>query len=74
MKKYKVRLEFKVKSIDLLEVEVEAENREEAIKAAEEKYINDPEDSDMYASDYYEATLDTGNMDVDVSEIEPTQG
>ena len=37
MKKYIVTLEFKVKSVDLLEVEVEANSREEAIKKAKLK-------------------------------------
>ena len=69
MKKFVVTLEFKVKSIDLLDVEVEAENREEAIKLAQEKYIENPNESDMHASDYYESSLDVGNMDVTVEEV-----
>ncbi len=68
MKKYTVSLEFKVKSVDLLDVEVEAENRYDAIRKAQEKYIENPDDSDFYASEYYESELDAGNMDVNVEE------
>ncbi len=66
--KYIVTLEFKVKSIDLLDVEVEASNKEEAIKKAEEKYLEYPSSLGAYASNYYESKLDTGNMDVQVEE------
>ena len=68
MKKYTVSLEFKVKSIDLLDVEVEAENRYDAIRKAQEKYIENPDDSDRYASEYYKSELDAGNMDINVEE------
>jgi hypothetical protein len=70
MKKYKVTLEFKVESIDLLDVEVEAEGREDAIEKAKEKYIENPNDSDMRASDYYESRLDVSNHDLEVEEVE----
>ena len=69
MKKFMVHLEFKVESIDLMDIEVEAETREEAIKLAEQSYINDPDQDDMYASDFYRVDLDEGNMDIIVEEI-----
>jgi len=37
-KKYIVRLEFDVQSIDLMDMEVEAESREDAIIKAKEKF------------------------------------
>ena len=67
--KYVVTLEFKVKSVDLLDVEVEAEDRDDAIRRAKEKYINNPDESSMRASDYYESKLDTFNYDFEVEEI-----
>jgi len=70
MKNYVVTLEFKVKSIDLLNVEVEAEDRDDAIRKAKEKYIENPDDSSKRASDYYESKLDTCNYDFEVEEIE----
>ncbi len=66
--KYIVTLEFKVKSIDLLDVEVEASSKEEAIRKAEEHYIENPDEASMYDSKHYESSLDTGNMDVEVEE------
>ena len=69
MKKFMVHLEFKVESIDLMDIEVEAETREEAIKLAEQSYINDPDQDDMYASDFYRVDLDEGNMDIIVEDI-----
>ena len=70
MKKYSVYLEFKVKSIDLMEIEVEASSREEAIKKAYESYDNDPNQADLYASDYYECEIDSKNMNLVVEEVE----
>ncbi len=66
--KYTVTLEFKVKSIDLLDIVVEANNKEEAIKKAEEHYIENPNETYMRASNFYKSTLDIGNMDVEVEE------
>ncbi len=68
MKKYTVTLEFKVKSTDLLDVNVEANNREEAIHKAQDKYIENPDETYMRASDYYSVHLDIGNMNVEVEE------
>jgi len=69
MKKFKVTLEFKVESIDLLDVEVEAENRKDAIRKAQDKYIENPDESDMRASDNYNSKLDVWNNDIEVEEI-----
>jgi len=66
--KYVVTLEFKVKSIDLLDVEVEADNEREAMLMAKKKYILDPNEDYMRASDFYESTLDTWNMNLTVEE------
>ena len=69
--KYEVRLEFKVSSIDILDVEVEANSREEAIRLAEQKYYNSElDEGDRYASDYMDSRLDVGNMDIIVEEME----
>lgn len=69
--KYEVRLEFKVSSIDILDVEVEANSREEAIRLAEQKYYNSElDESDRYASDYIYSELDVGNMDIIAEEVE----
>ena len=69
MTKYIVSLEFTVSSIDLLDIEVLASSREEAIRLAEEQYIANPDESEMYASDFYETELDSGNMDIIVEEV-----
>ena len=69
MKKYKVTLQFKTKGVDLLDIEVEASNKNDAIKKAEEQYIEEPNEDDIYQADYYESILDTGNMNVEVEEI-----
>jgi len=68
--KYKVTLEFKVKSIDLLDIEVEAVSREDAIRKAQDKYLENHNDVDMRSSDTYESKLDIWNMDIDVEELE----
>ncbi len=68
MKKYTVTLEFKVRSTDLLDVNVEANNREEAILKAQDKYIENPDESSLRSSDKYNVYLDIGNMDVEVEE------
>ena len=69
MKKFIVSLEFKVVEIELLDIEVEAETREDAIKLAEQKYIDNPNEGSMYASDFREVHLDVGNMDIIVEDI-----
>ncbi len=69
MKKYKVTLEFKIRSVDLLDVEVEAENKDDAIRKAQDKYIENPDESDMRASESYSSKLDIWNMDVEVEEL-----
>jgi len=69
--KYEVTLEFLVKSCDLLDITVEAENEEEARKLAIKKYQEHPEDyEDFYASDYYETELDYNNKDIMVYPLE----
>ena len=68
MKKYTVTLEFKVRSIDLLDVNVEAANKKEAILKAQDKYIENPDETYMRASNNYSTHLDIGNMDVEVEE------
>ena len=70
MKKYTVTLEFKVRSIDLLDIDVEAANKKEAILKAQEYYIENPDESELHSSDYYSVHLDIGNMDVTVEERE----
>lgn len=69
--KYTVRLEFNVRATEFLNIEVFAENREDAIRKALDEYHNNPDETDMYASDYYVTTLDTSNIkDWNVEEIE----
>ena len=71
MKKYTVTLEFKVESVDLLDVEVEADSPEQAIIIAEKKYLSgEVENENFYGSDFHESNLDEGNMDVIVEEEE----
>lgn len=71
LQKFRVTLEFDVKSVDLLDVEVEVEYRNQAIKAAEQKYLNNEiEDPNFYASNSCESTLQKGNQDVQVYKIE----
>lgn len=63
MPKYIVRMEFNVTSSDYADVEVEANSREEAIKAALEKYeIDNWEELDFYSGKNYESELE-GNQD-----------
>ena len=64
MKKYVVRLEFDVDSIDFGDVVVEASSRQEAIDIAIDKYFNTNElDINYYASDTYDSTLRTEDTD-----------
>ena len=58
MRKYEVRLEFTVQESEFLDIEVDADSREEAIKKAIEKYENDDHDDGYYSGDYTESTLD----------------
>ena len=67
--KYIVTLEFEVNSLDLCDVEVEAESKEEAIKIAENKVKNMEGTLDFYQSKFYESSLITGNMEVCVEKI-----
>lgn len=63
MPKYIVRMEFNVTSSDYADVEVEANSREEAIKAALEKHeIDNWEELDFYSGKNYESELE-GNQD-----------
>lgn len=55
--KYRVRLEFNVKSTDLADVEVEADSREDAIAKAKQKHFDYDTDIDYYQSKHYESEL-----------------
>ena len=69
--KYKVTLEIKVLSIDVVDVEVTANSREEAIRLAEKKYkASDIDYASIRTYETYEPTLDEGNMDVNVEELD----
>jgi len=58
MDKYIVRLEFDVKSVDLLDIEVKATSREDAITKAKNKYYKGEfNGADFYASDAYEIEM-----------------
>ena len=54
---YNVKMEFVVSSVDLLNIEVEAESKEEAKQLALEKYKNGEIEEDYYASDSYESSV-----------------
>lgn len=71
--KYSVKMEFDVKSIDLLNVEVEASSRKEAIAKAIKMYQEGDTDDDVYASDYYDVTMASNSVDWEVDEIEASQ-
>ena len=67
--KFTVRVEFDVQSTDLLDVEVNAEDREEAIKKAIQK-VRDGEisESERYASDHLDSTMSDNYEDWIVDE------
>jgi len=58
MKKYRVRMEFMVKSTDFADVEIEANSPEEAKELLLKKY-EDGLDLDYYASDHLDSEVDT---------------
>ncbi len=60
MKKYTVQLVFNVESVDLLDVEVEANSQEEARELAEQKYYFEEEDYDFYDGNAYSSELQEG--------------
>ena len=56
--KYKVRMEFDISSVDLMEVDVEAGSEAEAVKIAVDNYQHDVyDDADMYESVYRSISL-----------------
>lgn len=57
--KYAVRMEFNIKSVDLLNVEIEAESKEEAKKMALKMYENGEVEENYYASDTYDSEVST---------------
>jgi len=59
LKKYMVRLEFDVESIDLAQVSIEATSKKEAVKLAIKAYEDDSLDLDYYAADCMDTTLRT---------------
>ncbi len=62
--KYKVQMEFDVSSIDLMEVDVEAGSKAEAVDIAIKNYNSGSyDDEDMYASDYYEVSMNKNIQD-----------
>ena len=70
MKKYLVEVQFDVKSIDLLEIEVEANSREEArVKALVRYETEEDPGGDMYPSDYMEYKVRENLPQWEVSEI-----
>ncbi len=60
MKKYTVQLVFNVKSVDLLDVEVEANSPQEARKLAEEAYFDDEAGYEFYSGESDELELAEG--------------
>ena len=64
LKKFTVVLEFDVKSVDLLDVEVEAEDEASARQIAMQLYkCEELEDYNFYGSDYWDSTLDEERKD-----------
>jgi hypothetical protein len=64
MKKYKVRMEFDIESIDFADTIVEANSKEEAKNIAIHKYLNEEfNDLDYYAADTFDSTLRSNEKD-----------
>jgi len=59
LKRYSVRLEFDVESIDLAEISIEATSKKEAVKLAIKAYESGTLDLDYYAADCMDTTLRT---------------
>ena len=59
LKRYSVRLEFDIESIDLAEISIEATSKKEAIKLAIKAYSEGLLDLDYYSSDCMDTTLRT---------------
>ncbi len=61
---YKVRMEFDISSVDLMEVDVEAGSEAEAVKIAIDNYQHDVyDDADMYESVYRSISLNENTKD-----------
>ena len=68
--KYEVKIEIEVQSIDLVDIEVIADSKEEAKQFAIESYNNDPSMYSVYASDYMESKIALSTIkDWEVEEI-----
>ena len=62
MKKWTVRLEFDVDSIDFGDIVVKANSPEEAKLKAMDDYYSGTQEIDYYSSNYYDSTLRTQEM------------